>query len=199
MSQPEEESDRGAGGYEYAGKHLRSFRGLGSRARNRRTTPARRNPAISSAQNFRHPRNPRNPYQRPAPPDLPRQCHRRVRAAVLGPVAQQKFHLQHQFLARQSQQRPDPRILQRRQRHPAPLQNRRNPPCDSRAEPALRVKKQPPSRMPSLPVRVLTHQRNHDSFSSLLLAFISIRVCPRMQITSPLLPLPNTQNSRVEF
>src|SRR6267143_6489826 len=131
------------------------------RARNCCATSARRNPPISLAQNFHHPRNLRNPQQRPCPPNLTRQSHGRIRPSESVSVARKKLHFSHQVLARQSQQRPYARILQRSQRHPAPLQNRRNPPCDSRAELALRVKKQPPPRVPPFPVRILTHQRNH--------------------------------------
>src|SRR5207248_9257774 len=87
-----------------------------------------------------------------------------VLSAVPVSVAQNELHFSHQYIARQSQQCPHAWILQRRQRHPASLQNWRQPPCDSRAEPALRVKKQPSPRVPTLPVRVLTYQRNHRFF-----------------------------------
>ncbi len=159
-----------------------SFRALCSsgyftrRAARRSTLAARRNPPISFAQNFHHSRNFRNPKQRPAPPNLPRQRDGSVRPAVAAPVAQKKLHFAHQFVARQSQQCSHAWILQRRQRHPAPLQNRRNPPCDSRTEAAFRVPEQPPARVPPLPVRVLTHQRNHGLFSSLLPHFLTARL-----------------------
>src|SRR6266478_5940969 len=139
------------------------------RARNCCATSARRNPSISFAQNFHHPRNLRNPQQRPCPPNLTRQRHGRIRPSESASVAQKKLHFSHQVLARQSQQRPHSRILQWGQRHSTPLQNRREPPRDSRAELALRIKEQPTPRMPPLPVRVLTHQRNHRFFSFLLL------------------------------
>src|SRR5882762_7739852 len=152
---------------------LNSRRRLIRRTRNCRATPAGRDSLVSFAQNFHHPGNLRNPQKRPPPPDFARQRHRRIRPAVSAPVAQKKLHFSHQLLARQSQQRTDARILQRRQRHPAPLQIRRNPSRDPCAELALRVKKQPPSRVPPLPVRVLTHQRNHCRPSSLF-SFLSV-------------------------
>src|SRR5260370_25531095 len=99
-----------------------SFRALRSpgyfirRAARRGTLAIRRNPAISSSKNFHHPGNLRNPQKRPAPPDLPRQRHRRIRAAVLPPLAQEKFHFHHQFFAPLSPHPPDPPILQRRPR-----------------------------------------------------------------------------------
>src|SRR5260370_18411851 len=136
------------------------------RAARRGTLAIRRNPAITLAQNFHHPGNFRNPHERPAPPNLTRQRHAGVRPAELAAIAQQKSHFVHQFFARHSKQRSHARILQRRQRHPALLQNRRQPSRDSRAELALRVKKQPPARVPPLPVRVFAHQRNHGSISS---------------------------------
>src|ERR1700731_1453873 len=143
-------------------------------ARNRHATPLPRNPPVSFAQNFRHPRNFRHPQQRPCPPNLTRQRHGRIRPSESASVAQKKLHFSHQVLARQSQQRPHSRILQWGQRHSTPLQNRRKPPCDSRAEPALRVKEHPSPRVPPLPVCVLTHQRNHRFFSFLLLR-VSLR------------------------
>ncbi len=103
---------------------LNSRRRFIRRTRNRRATPARRNPPITSAQNFHHPGNLRNPCQRSPPPDLSRQRHRRIRPSILAPIAQQKFHFQHQFFARQTQQRPHAWILQRRQRQSPLLQNR---------------------------------------------------------------------------
>src|SRR6266850_507929 len=140
---------------------LHPGRNLICRARNRDATPPPRNPAISFAQNFHHPGNPRYPKQGPAPPDLASQRHRRIRPTVSAPVAQKKLHLPHQFFPAQPKQCPHARILQRRERQPPPLQNRRQPSRDARAEAALRVKEKPPPRVPPLSVRVLTHQRNH--------------------------------------
>src|SRR6266436_2128735 len=105
------------------------------------------NPAIPFAQNFHHPRYFRNPYQRTAPPNLARQRHRGIRAAVLASIAEQKSHFKKQLFARHSEQFTDTRILQRRQGHSAPLQNRRNPPRGLHTKFALRVEEQPPSRV----------------------------------------------------
>src|SRR6267142_649650 len=140
---------------------LHPGRNLISRTRNRHAAPSPRNPAISFAQNFHHPGNSRHPKQWPPPPDLARQRHRCIRAAVPATVAQEKLHLPHQFFPPQPKQRPHTRILQRRQLQSPLLQNRRQPSRDPRAEPALRVKEKPPPRVPPLPVRVFTHQRNH--------------------------------------
>src|SRR6266568_4269694 len=126
-----------------------------------RATPLRRHPPVPSAKKVHHPRNLRNPHQRPSPPDLARQRHRCVCSAILAPITQQQTHLHHQIVARHSQQRPHAWILQRRQCHSSPLQIRRQPPRKSRAKPALRVEEQPPSGVPPLPIRVFTHQRNH--------------------------------------
>src|SRR5216684_6053596 len=145
-----------------------------SRATCRGTFAIRRNPPISLAQDFHHPGNLRNPQKRPSPPDFARQRHRRISAAVLAPIAKQELHFEHQFFPWHSQQRTNPRILEWRQRHPASLQNRGDPPCGSRTELALRVKEQPPSRVPPLPVRVLTHQRNHCRPSSLFSFLFSL-------------------------
>src|SRR5882762_5457645 len=155
-------------------KFLRPRRHLIRRAGYRRAAPSPRNPPISLTQNLHHPGNLRNPQKRPSPPDFARQSHRRIRPAESASVAEKKLHFPHQFLARQSQQRTDAGILQRRQRHPAPLQIRRNPTRDPCAQLALRVKKQPPSRVPPLPVRVLTHQRNHCRPSSLFSFLFSL-------------------------
>src|SRR6266702_2868719 len=90
-------------------KCLRSLPRLICRTCLCRATPLRRHPPVSFAKKVHHPRNPRNPHQRPSPPDLARQRHRRVRPAVLASVAQQQTHLHHQIVARHSQQRPHPR------------------------------------------------------------------------------------------
>src|SRR5258708_10714834 len=82
------------------------------------------NPAIPFAQNFHHPGNSRNPYQRTAPPNLARQRHRGIRAAVLASIAEQKSHFKEQWFARHSEQFTDTRILHRRQGHSPPLRNR---------------------------------------------------------------------------
>src|SRR6266568_600327 len=142
-------------------KCLRSLPRLIRRTCLCRATPLRRHPPVSFVQNLHHPRNLRNPQQRPSPPDLPRQRHCCVCSAILASVAQQQTHLHHQIVARHSQQRPHPRILQRRQRHSSALQIWSQPPCKACAEPALRVPEQPPTRVPPLPIRIFTHQRNH--------------------------------------
>src|SRR5712692_5170705 len=155
-----------AGAEEATPRHLRFAI---ARFRHRRATALRRDPPVSFAQNFQHPGNLRDPHQRPAPPNFVRQRHRRVGSSELASVAHQQTHLQHQFFPRQSQQRSDSRVLQRRQRHPPAFQMRRQPARKSRAEPALRVEEQPPSRVPSFSVGVFTDQRNHLSHSSSLL------------------------------
>src|SRR5713101_4638511 len=142
-------------------KCLRSLPRLIRRACLCRATPLSRHPPVPFAQNLHHPRNLRNPQQRPSPPDLARQRHRRVCSAELTPITQQQTHLHHQIVARHTQQRPHAWILQRRECHSSPLQIRRQPPRKSRAEPALHVEEQPPSRVPPLPICVFTHQRNH--------------------------------------
>src|SRR6266705_872918 len=142
-------------------KCLRSLPRLIRRTCLCRATPLRRHPPVPFAKNFHHPRNPRNPHQRPSPPDLPRQRHCCVCSAILAPITQQQTHFPQQLVPRHSQHRRHAWILQRRQCHSSPLQIRRQPPRKSRAEPALRVEEQPPSRVPPLPIRVFTHQRNH--------------------------------------
>src|SRR5882724_2832181 len=130
-------------------------------ALHRRTFPPPRHPRIPSPQNLHHPRHPRQPNHRSTPPNLPPQRHASIRAAKLRPIRKQKTHLPHQFSAGQSQQRPNPRILQWRQRKPALFQRRSQPPRNPRTKPTLRIKKQPPPSMPPLPIRPLTNQRNH--------------------------------------
>src|SRR5438309_4701234 len=77
---------------------LRSLRGFGCRASLRRAAAARGYPAVSLVQNFHHSRNLRKPYQRPAPPNLARQCHRCIRAAEPASVAQEELHFAQQLL-----------------------------------------------------------------------------------------------------
>src|ERR1700737_2763284 len=81
---------------------LHPRRNLISRARNRDTTPPPRNPAISLAQNFHHPRNSRRPKKGPPPPPPPRDTPARPPPAVPAPVAQKKLHLPHQFFPPQT-------------------------------------------------------------------------------------------------
>ena len=130
-------------------------------ARVRRATAMDRNVPVTRTQNLHHPGNPGQPSQRPRPPNLPRQCHRNIRSPKLLPVRKQKSHLAQQLLARHAEQSANARILQRRDRQSAPLQNRRQPSRNPRAKRALRVKKQPPPRVPPLPICNFRCQRNH--------------------------------------
>jgi len=132
-----------------------------SLAVHRSATPPRRKPAISPSQLFHHSGNLRQPNQRPRPPNLPRHDKHRVRTSILASVRKQEAQLAQQLRLRQTQQRPNPRILQWRHRQPTPLQNRQKPPRRPRAKSALRVKKQPTPCVPPFPVRKLRCQRNH--------------------------------------
>src|SRR6266481_5083025 len=53
--------------------------------------------------------------------------------------------------------------------------------------------------MPPFPVGVFTHQRNHDLFSFLLAALLSVRACQRTRTAGPPLPRPKIRNSRAEL
>src|SRR5713226_5158607 len=149
-----------------------SFRALRSvgyfirRAARRGTLAIRSNPPISFTQNLHPPGNVRNPRERPRPPNLTGQRHARIRAAKLRPIGKQEPQFPQQFFPRHSEQRSHARVLQRRKRHPAPLQGRRQPSRDARAKAALRIKEQPSLSVSALPVRKLTRQRNHDPFVS---------------------------------
>ena len=101
------------------------------------------------------------PHQRPGPPNLARQCHGRIGAAKLPSIRKQKAYFAQQLFPRHSQQRPNAQILQRRHRQSAALQNWCQPARNSRAKRALRVKEQPPSRVPPFPVREFRCQRDH--------------------------------------
>jgi hypothetical protein len=146
---------------------LASYRPLSSlcHARNRTTDrdtiPMHRDRAIPASQRPHPSRNSAEPHQRPRPPNFARQRHRRIRSPKLPTIGKQKPNLAQQLLARHSEQSADARILQRRHRKPSALQNRRQPSRNPGTKRALRVKKQPPPRVPALPVCKLRCQRNH--------------------------------------
>ncbi len=136
---------------------------FGNCAADRDTTPLHRDRPIPAPQRPHSSWYFAEPHQRPCPPNFARQRHHRFRSSILPSIRKQKPNLAQQFIARHSKQSADARILQRRHRQPAPFQNRRQPPRNPCAKRALRVKKQPPSRVPPLPVRKLRCQRNHGS------------------------------------
>ena len=158
----------------------------------RRATASRRKPAISPPQLLHHSGNLRQPHQRPPPPNLPRHRQNRVRASILTTIRQQESQFPQQLRLRQTQQRPDPRILQRRHGQSPPLQNRQQPSRGPSAKSALRIKKQPPSRVPPFPVRKLRCQRNHhllpvgQPFPAVLSSFPSIFSVPSVSNLSDL-------------
>src|SRR5271155_2566631 len=117
-----------------------------------RTVAMHRDRPVPVPHDPHRPRNSAQPNHRPRPPNFVRQSHRRVRAAKLPPIGKQEPNLAQQFIARHPEQRSHARILQRRYCQPAPFQNRRQPPRNPRAKSALRIKKQPPSCVPSLPI-----------------------------------------------
>jgi hypothetical protein len=135
--------------------------------------PACRQPVIDATHPRHQPRNPGKPCEWLGPPNLTRQRHRCIRAAILLSVRQQDAHFAHQLRLRQAQQCPYPDILQRSNRESASLQNRRDPPRNPRAESAVGVKEQPSPRMASLPVRKLRSQRDHGPIPSLLRYFVT--------------------------
>jgi hypothetical protein len=134
---------------------------FGSCADDRGTTPLHRDRTIPAPQRPHSSRYFAEPHQRPRPPNFARQRYCSFRASILPPIGKQKPNLAQQFVARHSKQSADARILQRRNREPSAFQNRRQPPRNPCAKRALSVKKQPPSRVPSLPIRKLRCQRNH--------------------------------------
>ena len=150
-----------------------------SPATRRRTTPPLSDQAISPSQPLHHSWNPRDPNERSSPPDFPRQSHARVGPTILPPITEQNPHLTDQIRGRQTEQCPNPRILQWRNAQPTTLQNRRQPPRNSRAESTLRIKKQPSPRVPPLPIRKFRSQRNHDDAPLLcdLCALLSVLFC----------------------
>ncbi len=134
---------------------------FGNCAADRDTTPLHRDRPIPAPQRPHSSWYFAEPHQRPCPPNFARQRHHRFRSSILPPIRKQKPYLTQQFIARHSKQSADSRILQRRHRQSAPLQNRSQPSRNPRAKRALRIKKQPPSRVSPLPVRKLRCQRNH--------------------------------------
>jgi len=130
-------------------------------AADRGATPLHRDRPIPSPQRPHSSRYSAEPYQRSRPPNFARQRHRRIRSCKLPSIRKQKPNLAQQFIASHSKQRADARIPQRRHRQPAPFQNRRQPPRNPCAKRALRVKKQPPSRVSPLAICKLRCQRNH--------------------------------------
>jgi hypothetical protein len=141
--------------------HCFLFQGFHTLAPQSSAIPLSRRSRVSTPQEFHHSRQRCKPYQRPRPPNLARQRYCSFRASILPPIGKQKPNLAQQFIARHSKQSADARILQRRHCQSAPFQNRRQPPRNPCAKRALSVKKQPPSRVPPLPVRKLRCQRNH--------------------------------------
>src|SRR5580693_7773226 len=127
----------------------------------RDTTPMHGDRAIPASQRSHPSRNSAEPYQRPRPPNFARQSHRRICSPKLPPIGKQKPNLAQQLLARHSKQSANARILQRRHGQSSAFQNRRQPSRNPRAKRALRIKKQPPPRVPPFPVCKLRCERNH--------------------------------------
>src|SRR5271169_3096889 len=142
---------------------LSSLRDFWNRTAHRGTTPMHRDRAIPTPQRPHPPWHLAEPHQRPRPPNFARQSHRRVRSPKLPSIRKQKPYLAQKFFPRHSQQSPHARILQGRHRKSSAFQNRRQPSRSPRAKRALRIKKQPPLRVPPFSVRKFRCQRNHGS------------------------------------
>jgi len=151
---------------------------LACRASVRRAIPVHCNSPVPGAQDLYHPGDSRKPNQGTHPPNL--ECQRKacIGSAKLLSVGKQKPDFAQQFFPRHAEQRSNARILQRRHRHPPPLQNRRQPSRKPRAEGALRVKKQPASRVPPFSVRILRGQRNHLCGTDILVCLLSFLHSP---------------------
>ncbi len=110
-------------------------------------------PPITGAEHPPHARQLRHEIQRPYPPDLPRQEHEGVGAAVEFILGGDHAHLMQQLIRRESQERRYPRVLQRRQSKASLFQR---PPETSRkrnADSAIAVEKNPAAgRSPSLAI-----------------------------------------------
>ena len=111
------------------------------------------NPVVQNAKQRHCAGNARHPGQRPRPPDFLRERDSGVGAAVLAAIVEQQPHLAKQFVTRYSEQRCYTRILQRRNIHPAPPQNRGQASRDTRAKSTFRVEEKPAARVSPFCIR----------------------------------------------
>ena len=151
----------------------------------RDTTPMHGDRAIPASQRSHPSRNSAKPHQRPRPPNFARQRHRSVRSPKLPPIRKQKPNLAQQLLARHSKQSANARILQRRHRKSSAFQNRRQPSRNPRAKRALHIKKQPPPRVPALPVCKLRCQRYHGFLLLCVLCALVLKNLQAFQYSRP--------------